>query len=81
MLPAVLIMSFASDQYSSVLDNAIQELADLGVVPIGASGNERIDGCETYPAALSNVISVGSTDAEDKLSEFSNYGRCVDVYV
>lgn len=51
---------------------------DAGALVVAAAGN---DGMETdvFPAAYPHVVSVASTDPDDSLSSFSNYGRAVDI--
>ncbi|TKJ41637.1 hypothetical protein CEE37_03460 [candidate division LCP-89 bacterium B3_LCP] len=58
-----------------VLDYAWSE----GVVVVAAAGG---DGgmIPIYPAACDNVLAVSSTDADDHLAPFANYGYWVDVF-
>jgi hypothetical protein len=55
--------------------------ADDGVktIVIAAAGNDDSDD-EFYPAAYDWVIGVGSVDPDGKRSDFSNYGKWVNVY-
>ena len=55
--------------------------ADDGVktIVIAAAGNDESSD-EFYPAAYDWVIGVGSVDADGKRSDFSNYGKWVNVY-
>jgi len=70
---------------SYALNNAALEAAREMIVVV-AAGNEASDACYTSPAGLggnavySGIISVGSTDETDKMSNFSNYGSCVDIF-
>lgn len=43
-------------------------------------GNENKDSCESSPANVESVISVGATDKFDRKAHFSNYGKCVNVF-
>ena len=66
------------------MDKAIQKLGDKGVVFCAAAGNDgkNIDNNPTYPASYSatNIITVAASDQDDKLADFSNYGKnTVDV--
>lgn len=74
----VINMSFAGPQ-----DPAIsRELAlahDKGVVLVAAAGNKGAKSPPLYPAADRNVISVTSTDRNDRLPEFANRGPYVSV--
>lgn len=55
--------------------------ADDGVktIVVAAAGNDDSDD-PFYPAAYPWVIGVGSVDPDKKRSDFSNYGKWVDVY-
>lgn len=57
---------------------AINDATDRGVVVVASSGNtgrnERV-----YPAAYSNVIAVGASNAKDQRASFSTFGGWVDV--
>jgi subtilisin family serine protease len=71
--------SFAPFQY-----DIIQYAHDNGVLVVAAAGNEsrNTDLIPTYPAAydLPNIVSVASSDENDNLSSFSNFGSVtVDV--
>jgi hypothetical protein len=49
-----------------------------GIVVLAAAGNNKTDNCTTkfWPAAYKDVISIASTDENDALSSFSNFGNC-----
>ncbi len=69
----VLNMSFSLSSPSPELENAIDYSTSRSVIAVASAGN---DGQQilVYPAALSNVMGVGSTTNYDTLSSFSNYG-------
>ena len=46
---------------------------------VAAAGNDGND-VPFYPAAFDWVVSVGALDGDGKKSDFSNYGKWVDVY-
>jgi len=52
---------------------------DDGPLVVAAAGNDGND-VPFYPAAFDWVVSVGALDAVGKKSDFSNYGKWVDVY-
>ena len=68
----VLAMSFTFTTLSPDLQSAIQYANSKGVICVASSGN---NGSERsyYPAALPQVIGVGSTNFTDQRSSFSNY--------
>jgi subtilisin family serine protease len=66
--------------YSSLLNQAVANAVESGVVMVVAAGNESQDACYVSPASEPKALTVGSTDIDDKASQFSNWGSCVDVY-
>ncbi len=51
-----------------------------GGLVVFAAGNDKTDNArQAYPASLPNVLSVASTDHDDRRSDFSNYGPWVDL--
>ncbi|KAI1748351.1 subtilase [Xylaria castorea] len=77
---AVMNMSLGGGQ-SKAINNAIQAIADAGVVPVVAAGNEAQDAANTSPASAPDAITVGALDAAtDQRASFSNFGTVVDIY-
>ncbi|HZT73969.1 MAG TPA: S8 family serine peptidase [Terriglobales bacterium] len=72
----VLSMSFDFPQYSGEMARAINWAATNGVVSVASVGNDGIQ-TQVWPAALSNVIGVGSSNNQNQRSTFSNYGTMV----
>lgn len=70
----VINMSFDLTTSSTELTNAINYASSHNIICVASSGN---DGKEeiVYPAALSNVMGVASTNNFDQRSTFSNYGN------
>jgi subtilisin family serine protease len=68
------LMSF--QMLAAVYDMIEGDDAPLVIAAAGNDGNDT----EFWPAAFDWVVSVGSLDANGKLSDFSNYGKWVDVY-
>ncbi|MHC4325313.1 MAG: S8 family peptidase, partial [Planctomycetota bacterium] len=77
--------SWGGDYYSQSLYDAIEDAGDAGLLFVTAAGNDfGSDNDETpvYPSSfdLDNIISVMSTDPNDEMSDFSNFGATsVDV--
>ena len=69
----VINMSFAGP-YDPVLQVAMKNARDKGVVLIAAAGNAGPNSPPLYPAADPNVIAVTATDANDKLFAQANRG-------
>lgn len=70
--------SWGSASFSQVLDDALAEAADAGMLVVAAAGNDRSDNdfLSFYPACYDydNIIAVANTDASDTLSVTSNWG-------
>ncbi len=75
----VINASWGSFLYSHALRDAVADAADAGVLVIASLGNDTADTdlYPTYPACYDfpNVIAVTSTDRNDGLAWFANYGR------
>ena len=58
----------------------VEELVSLGVVVSVAAGNEGCNACSGSPNSAINAIVSGASDVYDKITYFSNFGQCNDVY-
>ncbi|KAI8888032.1 subtilisin-like protein [Backusella circina FSU 941] len=66
---------------SKVVDQALNALVEEHNIPIFASaGNMGTDACRFSPSSNPNVFTVGSIDVNDRVSYFSNFGECVNIY-
>lgn len=74
----VISMSFGGYTDTFLLRDAINYANSLGVVLVGAAGNDSVN-YPLYPAAYGNVIAVSATDSQDNRASFSNYGSWVDI--
>lgn len=74
----VINLSLGSSRQSAAITEAVRYALSKDIVVVAATGNDarRI---QSYPAATEGVIAVGSTDANDNRSRFSNYGPWVSV--
>jgi thermitase len=74
----VISASWGSTFYSRALGDAIRRAGEEGILFVAAAGNSSTsnDRRPHYPSnyPLPNVLSVASTDRNDRLSNFSNYG-------
>jgi len=75
----VLSNSWGGGDNSRTLQDAIQFAHDNGVLFLAAAGNEssNTDATANYPSnyTVPNVVSVASSDRNEALSSFSNFGR------
>lgn len=75
--------SFAGSTYNTAIYQAIQEMPDRLFVCAAGNNSRDIDVTNSYPAGydLPNILSVGSSDANDARATSSNYGAAgVDLF-
>jgi type VII secretion-associated serine protease mycosin len=85
----IINMSFGGVSNSSTVGDAVNYAYNKGALLVAAGGNcgdtsYFLNGCvfqdqPVYPAALTNVIAVASTDVNDNQSSFSNQGNYIEV--
>ncbi len=73
----IINLSLALDSYSALVAAAVDYANSRGVTVVAASGNTNSS--VNYPAALSQVIAVGSVDDSENRAYYSNYGSELDV--
>ncbi len=71
--------SWGGAGYSKLEDEIIQYANQKGTLIVAAAGNNSSFRESYYPSAYDHVLAVGSTDASDLRSSFSNWGYYVDV--
>jgi serine protease len=74
----VINMSLGGYFESPILEDAVKKAIDAGITVVAAAGNSATDRY-SIPASYEGVISVGATDSQNHLAEFSNYGPSVDL--
>jgi Subtilase family len=74
----VINMSIGGSMPSPLIEDAVKKAVEKNVTIVASAGNSGDDGMN-YPAAFEGVISVGSTNKENKLSGYSTYGPSVDI--
>jgi len=72
----VISMSLSGPESTAML-TAVNFAAGKGIILVAASGNDYTSSV-SYPAAYTNVISVGATDKSDNVASFSNYDANLD---
>lgn len=72
-------MSVGGKKLSKTLQSAVNYAYEKGVVIVVAAGNEGVGADKTGVAKADHVITVASTDQDDKRTIFSNWGAHVDI--
>ena len=77
----VISMSLGSYRYSQEEQDAVNYAFRKNIVIVASAGNDNLDTVANphYPSDYLNVISTGSTDRNDRKSDFSNFGKRVDI--
>jgi subtilisin family serine protease len=75
----VINLSFAADQSSPAVADALYAAETAGCTVVCAAGNEALNAVQSI-AASSTTLAVGATDGTDRIAAFSNFGSGVDVY-
>ena len=74
----VINLSLGMVEESNVIDRALREAREAGVVVVAAAGNRNIEEVD-YPARSSDTIAVACVDAARMRSPFTSYGSEVDL--
>lgn len=64
---------------SSAVNQAAAKITGAGLFLAVAAGNEATDASSSSPASEESACTVGATDKQDNLAEYSNFGSVVDV--
>ncbi|WP_405692086.1 S8 family serine peptidase [Streptomyces sp. NBC_01185] len=76
----IISMSFGSEFPTTEEREAVKYAQSKGKLFFAAVGNEAEEGNEaSYPAAYPEVVGVGATDAQAKVSDTSQHGDFVDI--
>jgi len=74
----VINLSFSLPFPSRIVERALEDAEDRGVVVVAAAGNRGRQAVE-FPASLPQTIAVAGVDAQNVRSAFSNYGPEIDI--
>jgi subtilisin family serine protease len=75
----VLSMSLGGS-FSQAMNDAMVRVANAGIIPVVAAGNDAGDACNYSPASSDIAVTVGAINNVDSIASFSNFGPCVDVF-
>jgi subtilisin family serine protease len=68
-----------NDQWKS-LRQAVKAAADAGIFVAVAAGNSAADAATFSPASAEGACAVGAADKDDKMADFSNFGKPLVVF-
>jgi serine protease len=74
----IINLSLGAGERTQTMKDAIDYATANGSLPIAAAGNNGEEGV-SYPARFEDVVAVGAVDDTENLTEFSQYGRYLDV--
>ncbi len=79
----IIHMSFGTRYYSEELEEAIKKAYQNNILIVASAGNDgnaaEDESTIEYPAAFDEVLSVGATNSENAVTEFSSTGEELDV--
>ncbi|KAH6661415.1 subtilase [Truncatella angustata] len=64
---------------STAVNEAAAAVVEAGLFLAVAAGNEAVGASTSSPASENSVCTVGATDIDDHLAEYSNFGKLVDI--
>ncbi|KAF9333336.1 hypothetical protein BG006_003751 [Podila minutissima] len=77
---AVVNMSLGGGK-SQAVDAAANRIASAGISLFVAAGNDaNADACNGSPSGAQGAFTVGATDRNDRIAQFSSWGRCVEAF-
>jgi hypothetical protein len=64
---------------SMIVNRLVRAMSARGWRFVVAAGNDYQDACNYSPASAYEAVTVGAVDSSTKFSQFSNYGKCLDL--
>jgi subtilisin family serine protease len=80
--PAVVNLSFGwpVEGEDTPIETAIKSAIADGIFFAGATDNRRIEACGDFPSRISELMTVGRTNNEDRKVRATGFGPCVDIF-
>ena len=69
----------ACNALNALMQGVIHRLLDAGIATVNSSGNQRFTDGTSFPACITDSITVGATDKSDVIASFSNSSPVVDL--
>ncbi len=74
----VINLSLSAKTQSKLLEEAVNEAHDKGIMVVGAAGNNGADLKDYAPANIMNAVIVSAVNAKKEVCTYSNYGTGLD---
>lgn len=74
----VINLSLSAKTQSKLLEEAVNEAYDKGIMVVGAAGNNGTDLKDYAPANIMNAVIVSAVNAKKEVCAYSNYGTGLD---
>jgi subtilisin family serine protease len=75
----VINLSLGSSEASKLLQDAITDARQRGIVVVAAAGNDNDEMKPQFPANMDEVLAVAAIDLQSHKAPFSNFGSHIDV--
>ncbi|MBN1764872.1 MAG: S8 family serine peptidase [Sedimentisphaerales bacterium] len=75
----IITNSWGKDDYSQVMQDAVDYAHSQGVIITAAAGNDVQYYFPHYPSSMDHVLSVASVDSDDEKAGSSNFGDWIDI--
>jgi subtilase family protein len=75
----VINLSLGSSEKSDLLQGAIEDARQRGIIIVAAVGNDGTETSPQFPSTMNDVMAVAAIDLDSHLAGFSNFGTHVDV--
>ena len=80
IVKTIVSMSLGGDKSLALNKAVLATIKDPNFYFAAAAGNENSDSCNTSPASVNEIFTVMASGIDDKRADFSNYGKCSDIY-
>jgi hypothetical protein len=75
----VINLSLGASQASQLLQDAIKDVRQRGIIVVAAAGNDNNDSPPQFPSSMDEVLAVAAIDLDGRKASFSNFGNHIDV--
>lgn len=62
------------------INQAANKIVQASLFLVTSAGNDSSNSCLKSPASASRSFTVGASDSNDQIADFSNFGKCVKIF-